>query len=352
MNRVGLIGNFSCREIGGQTLKTIEIKNAIQERYGICPTLDAYEMIRNPFSFVKKLSIFMKDCENIVVILSERGYFLLQPLLLRMNRKYNRKIIESVVGGRRQEWLSKHKMFVQFEKKVDLIYVEASHMVNEYRKMGLEQAFYQPNFRKMKVILSEEIEQRSENRPVRFCFMSRVIKKKGIETAAAMLREIREKFGDDQFSLHIYGPIDSGYKERFEQLLKEDYYLKYGGCIDKENTIEVLKEYDIFLFPTEYIGEGFPGVFLDAMAAGNVLICSDHNKSFVDAITYGDNGYLLPVTEMERWVDEIIELIRDRKRLKRMQKNSANRANEYQTDVVLKGFFEFCDRDCEKQGLL
>ena len=77
--------------------------------------------------------------------------------------------------------------------------------------------------------------------------------------------------------------MDSVQTEWFNEL-KSTFpsYIKYGGLVPFDKSVEVLKNYFALLFPTYYEGEGFAGTLLDAMAAGVPVVASDWRYKKMD----------------------------------------------------------------------
>ncbi|MBU8922285.1 MAG: glycosyltransferase, partial [Bacteroidales bacterium] len=70
----------------------------------------------------------------------------------------------------------------------------------------------------------------------------------------------------------FYGELIPKYKDRFLKEIEKHDNLKYCGVIDPSSVIDEIKNFDILLFPTRYIGEGFPAVILESFAAGVPII--------------------------------------------------------------------------------
>ena len=102
------------------------------------------------------------------------------------------------------------------------------------------------------------------------------MREKGIEDAVNAVVSVNTDLGIQAFSLDIYGQVDGAQIEWFESLqTKFPSYIRYGGLVPFDKSVEVLKEYYALLFPTYYEGEGFAGTIIDAFASGLPIIASD-----------------------------------------------------------------------------
>lgn len=111
---------------------------------------------------------------------------------------------------------------------------------------------------------------------MRLCTFSRVMQEKGIADAVKTVIEVNQSLWRTVFSLDIYGQVDENQTDWFEELRKIFLdYIRYGGLIPFDRSVETLKEYFALLFPTYYEGEGFAGTLIDAYSAGVLVIASD-----------------------------------------------------------------------------
>jgi glycosyltransferase involved in cell wall biosynthesis len=107
---------------------------------------------------------------------------------------------------------------------------------------------------------------------LKIIFLSRISRKKNLDGALKMLKELN---GDVQFN--IYGPMeDKAYWAECQKIisnLSENIEVKYCGSIAHDKVGTVMREHDIFFFPT--LGENFGHVILEALCAGCPILISD-----------------------------------------------------------------------------
>lgn len=111
------------------------------------------------------------------------------------------------------------------------------------------------------------------------------MREKGIEDAVNVVRTINDRMRFHAVSLDIYGQVDSSPIEWFDKLQKTfPSFVKYGGLVYFEKSVDVLKEYFALLFLTYYEREGFDGTLIDAYSAGGPVIASDwkYNSELVN----------------------------------------------------------------------
>lgn len=127
---------------------------------------------------------------------------------------------------------------------------------------------------------------------IRFVFMARIVKVKGIYTITESLQYLTDYF--DRFSLDIYGTGEdlndwlTGFKKY------PAFKVSYKGVVGGTDKWEALNRADVLLLPS-LSGEGMPIAMIEAMASGCVVIVTDI-ASIKTVITDNVNGILLPVS--------------------------------------------------------
>jgi glycosyltransferase involved in cell wall biosynthesis len=101
----------------------------------------------------------------------------------------------------------------------------------------------------------------------RFVFLSQVRFSKGIGT----LVEASDRL-DDGIEIDVYGPFFEGLSEEF---FRECRNVHYCGVVAPEQVEQVLQRYDALVFPTQWPGEGYPGIIMEAYAIGLPVIASN-----------------------------------------------------------------------------
>lgn len=346
MKKIGIICSYKDDVVGGQVTKTREFLRAVEQQYGEANVWN-YQMIgKNPWKFFSALDKLFRYSEHIIIILASPGYFRILPLLMMINKRYKRYMYEMVIGGIRQNYVTKRKSRIQMESLICKIFVESNHMVNEYHKIGLLNVKCVPNFKNVQSITEIETEKIIHNMSsFRLCTFSRIDKYKGVDVAIEIVKTLREKYQNADMYLDIFGPVSSEYQHEFEELVgNQPEYIQYKGSIDSKNAIEALKNYSCLLCPTKWETEGFPGAFIDALAAG-LPVLATRRENFLDIIIDEYNGYLIENNDIEQYVQKVLEWYEDKEKLLRAKKNALKSAKIYQTEYVLENVWEEIERE-------
>lgn len=338
--KIGIICNLANGEVGGQTAKTIQIIEYLKQHCDV----EIYDLWpdKAPKKYLKlmgKSRRLYSRTDRTVLILNTRGSMLVLSALKFAHRIKKKPIYEIAVGGTRQEKAKNSRYFRNLEKTVTKILVETSHMASEYHKLGLSQAEVLANSREMSHVI--EPDYKVFDGSLLLCTYSRVVEDKGIDTAVAITKSLRDK-GIDA-TLDIYGPIDKTYENEFSDLIKKaGEAISYKGVVDQKKAADTLNKYQMLLFPTRHISEGFPGTFIDAMEAGLVII-SSYYDNFTDIVKNGENGYLIENTTIDEYVAKIISILDEPDTLIQMRKTSYSYSRNYSNDVVLGKLLKYLE---------
>lgn len=170
--------------------------------------------------------------------------------------------------------------------------------------------------------------------PLKLCTFSRVMREKGIEDAVKVVTAVNQSLGRVVFSLDIYGQVDENQTEWFESLQKTfPDFIRYGGLIPFDQSVETLKEYFALLFPTYYEGEGFAGTLIDAYSAGVPVIASDwrYNAELVNE----EVGYIYKTQDNAAFEDLLKLVAVDPTMILKKKKACLREAEEYKIENAL-----------------
>ena len=139
------------------------------------------------------------------------------------------------------------------------------------------------------------------NNKVKFLFVGRVMKEKGIdELFAAMQRLVAE--GQKCF-LDVVGPFEEDYKERLEEYEKAGW-LKYHGY--QENVIPFIAACDCFVLPSYH--EGMANTNLECASSGRPIITSNI-PGCKEAVIKDVSGYLCEPKDIDSLYEAMKKMI-------------------------------------------
>ena len=140
-----------------------------------------------------------------------------------------------------------------------------------------------------------------------FLCISRLIKDKGVYEYLQAARNVKSQYPDSRFLL--VGPFDSNpsaLKPDELQPYIDDGVIEYFG--EASDVRPYLEMCNVFVLPS--YREGTPKTVLEAMATGRAIITTDATGCR-ETVTNGENGYLVPVKDIDALSDAMIDLIKN-----------------------------------------
>lgn len=340
--KICIVGHFGFGKnlLNGQTVKTKIIASEIEKRCGKenVKLVDSSGGIKNVPKLVSKIPKLLKRNENIIILPARNGLRVLTPALCFWNKFFKKKLHYVVIGGWLPQFVSGRKRLAANLKKFCGIYVETETMRQALVGLGFDNVYVMPNCKKLTVLSEDELIC-PESAPYKLCTFSRIMKEKGIEDAVSAVTEVNEKLGYRAYSLDIYGQTDAAQTEWFESLKsKFPDYIRYGGEVPYDKSVETLKEYFALLFPTYYDGEGFAGTLIDAFSAGVPVIASDwkYNTEIVNE----NVGYIFKTGNPAELYDLLIKTAKEPSLLLGKKKNCLREAEKYKAENAIKVLLE------------
>lgn len=123
----------------------------------------------------------------------------------------------------------------------------------------------------------------SEENGLRFLFVGRVTKDKGVDELFEAFARLRKAYPDKKLHLGILGNTEEGYETVVKELDKDESYSFYGR---HENVHDYVKDVHAVVLPSYH--EGMANVLLEAAACGRPVIASlipGCKETFDDGIT-------------------------------------------------------------------
>jgi glycosyltransferase involved in cell wall biosynthesis len=139
------------------------------------------------------------------------------------------------------------------------------------------------------------------DRPARLLFVGRLHFRKGLVPVLEAF--VRREDIDADFLIAGDGPQ----RAEVQRLADRDGRLKVLGQIGRQQLAALLRDTNVFVFPTFY--EGFGLALTEAMASGHACVAYDIP---VVREVLGDSGVLVPLGDAEALVEQVAGLARDR----------------------------------------
>ena len=254
----------------GQTIKTVNITELLAHEYGndALMTIDTHITWKSIFMLPFWIFNGLRKSKNMIIMVDEHGIRVIPWLLLLYNLCFHRSLHYIVIGGWLPGSLKIHRYLALALKKFDGIYVETVTMQRNMQQLGFHNIYILRNFKLIKRIEEGKLSRRYSE-PYKLCLFSRVCKEKGIEDALNAVNKINKKAGRTVYEVDVYGRIDPAQTEWFDALCKHaPPWFSYRGVAASNESVEIISQYFLLLFPTHYYTEGIPGTIIDAFFSG------------------------------------------------------------------------------------
>lgn len=332
--RIGIIGHFAFGHqiLDGQTVKTKILYDGLESHNDTNTKIycvDTYDNKVNKVRLLLKSLICVLTCKSIIILLSGNGMRIYFPMMYFAKKLLKRNVYHDVIGGSLALSVKKNPKYKNYLNSFNENWVEFEKMKVEMEEVGVTNCRVIPNFKHLKVENAQLTV--SEEHKNSFCMFSRVVEEKGITDAILAIHKYNESH-EKQARLEIWGPIDEKYEEKFQSLL-EQYKLcvTYKGTVSYDKSLEVLTDHIALLFPTFWLGEGFPGTIVDAYAAGLPVIASDWNANN-ELIHDFRTGWVYPNETVSNLDESIAWAMEHQDDLIIMRHHCVNEAKEYMTE--------------------
>ena len=302
---VGIVGHFAEDKniYDGQTVKTRNIYSALKGKYNITK-LDTYGWKSKKIKTFLDCIRLIKNNKNIIILTAQKGLFVFIPLFAILNLFFRKKLHYVVIGAWLEEKIKNNKFMIYCLKHINYIYVENTELKNKLNALEIKN-----------IIPVKKVNTVGEK--VKLCFFARVMEQKGIEDAINCVMDL-----DKDVSFDIYGPIDKNYKTHFLNVQKKfPKNICYKGVINSDESVSVLKNYDILLFPTKFKTEGIPGTIIDAYASGLTIVSSIWDN-FSEIVDNDVTGIGFEINNYSDFKKKLTELLNDNDKIYVLKKNA------------------------------
>lgn len=339
MKKIAVVGVYGTGPdfTTGQAVKCHTLIDWLKTKYGEknVKIVSTHRWKRKPIKLLFSLFVSVIRCTNIVIMPAQNGIRIFGPVVYRLNRLFHRSLHYIVIGGWLAEMLQEKPKLKKCLQRYDGIYVEMISMQKKLNDIGLNNVYYMPNCRDVKIV---DKLATNYNLPINICTYSRVVKEKGILDAIEITRKANVSLGGNVFHLDVYGKVASEFQTEFDEALKcNEDIAAYKGCKNADETIQTLSNYFALLFPTYYEGEGFAGTILDGFVAQVPVIANDwkYNSEIIES---GVNGMVYPYRDVEKAAEMLVELYKNKDLYRHLQENCKKSAIRYSTDTVMQEF--------------
>ncbi|MGB3479796.1 MAG: glycosyltransferase family 4 protein [bacterium] len=256
-----------------QMVKQLQIQNLVEiqiidtsRKYSNFNLLDT---IKVALRTIMKLILYTKKVDIVTYHASPKAALLFSPVVHIVSRCFRKPWVLRCFGGNIDQVYKAFSPVIRFfiqktSLAADSCLFQTHHLVDFFNKICKTHALWFPNNRLMPPLTTATSRTTAINK---FIFVGNVKYSKGIKEIIEASGKFKSKIIVD-----VYGPFQEGIDE---QNFKGLTVVKYKGVLSPDQVIATIKKYHILLLPSYYQGEGYPGVILEAYAAGIPVITTD-----------------------------------------------------------------------------
>lgn len=335
-----VVGKFAYKSnvLDGQTVKCKTIYTELINKYGNnqVSMIDTYNWKKRPIKLFRDIINGVMKHEAVIIMPAHNGIRVFGPLFSFLKCITKTKVYYIVIGSWLFDKVQKSQYLKNKLKKYDKIFVETSLLKKNLEQVGFYNVAILKNYKKLNVI--KNILPYKEKKVLKVCIFSRVNAEKGILDAINTIKEVNKL--SEKVTLDIFGMIDEKFKKDFNEALKlNKKIVHYKGVINPSNSVDVIKKYDILLFPTKYYTEGIPGTIIDSYAAGVPVLASKW-QNYEDVIDDGKTGLVFEFNDMSDFKEKIEYIYINQQIIHKMKFNCIKKAVLYCGSNVLQPLFE------------
>lgn len=259
---------------------------------------------------------------DIIFINSSEDYLILLPPILFLNLFHRKKIFLRKFGGeldRSLEHKIKGPLIRRFFPKLTGLFLESKFLVEKFSDIN-PNVFWFPNVRRKH---SSKHQMGRVLFSGKFVFISQIKYSKGV-------KELVEAFADSKnnCTLDFYGPLMN---LELQEIIENGRNVSYKGELKPKEVYSTLNQYDVLILPTYYIGEGYPGIIIEAYACGKPVIATNW-KSIPEIVDNEKTGYLIE-SRSSLAISEAVERMDD-DIYKEMAQNALKKFQDFDSDLV------------------
>lgn len=308
-------------------LKYLNNKNNIDLKI-----IDTYNWKNKIFKLFYQISFYSFKYDKIILSINPDSANYIIKYLDMFN--LSKKLIYFVVGGNLNKKIRDKEYNKSNYYNLKKIFVQTFEMKDDLESLGLDNIQRLANSKYFDRDFDNYIEIKD---PIKCFYLGRIHPDKGINIIFEALNKINT-IDKMKFEVNFYGPIADDFKDEFLEKINEFKYTEYKGIIDlinNKNNYKKLSNYNLFLFPTYWHGEGFPGVVIDSFISGVPVLASDWNHN-EEVIENNKNGIIFQSQNLEDFIKKLNYIYSNKNELIRLSENAYKSADDYHSKNILK----------------
>ena len=184
--------------------------------------------------------------------------------------------------------------------------------------------------------VSRVADRPDSERPIKLAYVGRFENtQKRIDDIVAVAQRLAAEGVAFEFDLIGDGEAMPDVRAELSGLLDRDV-VRIHGWLPSDQVIQKLRESEVFVLASAY--EGFCISLIESMANGCVPVVTDIESGNKQLVNDGVNGFVVPVGDVDAFVDRIKALAGNRKLLREMRERAWQTGREYSIDRMVESY--------------
>ncbi len=199
------------------------------------------------------------------------------------------KLLIRVFGGNHDAYLNSlpsfyRKLIIQSYRK-NVLLLQTKGLIKRFKNtFHIDDIIWFPTSRP--AIAKYQKKETNTSKTLKVLFLGHIKEEKGIYDLLEIAKNAEQE--DFDIQINLYGePGD----KKFLKKVSDSTNIKYGGVLEKDEVFRVMYHSDLFVFPSKYEGEGYPGVLIEAINC-NLPVIATHHQYNSELIRDGLDGIL------------------------------------------------------------
>lgn len=191
-----------------------------------------------------------------------------------------------------------------------------------------------------------ERQNKSPVGPLQIAYVGRMVQeqKRVMEFVPLVAELVRREVS---FKLHLIGDGDARLPLVAElKRLGLDNHVEFSGWLSSHEVNQHLRFMDAFVLLSDY--EGFPVALLEALGHALVPVVTIIESGNLELVSHEQNGFTIPVGDMNGFADRLEQLARDRGTLNRLRRAAWETSLNYSIDSMAESYLECFAKTKEK----
>lgn len=215
-------------------------------------------------------------------------------------------------------------------RRADLYLAETRRLVERAEELGLRGVGWYPNSRPMPRLPEAAAGNGRSCR--RFVFLSQLYRAKGVVDLLDAAEDL-----PDGVTIDVYGTLGFDLPGTVFDGRRN---VTYHGAAERDRVHDVLASHDALVLPTYYPAEGYPGVILEAYAAGIPVIST--RTGAIPELVDESTGILVEPRDVGSLRAAMLSLVEEPGLCDRLRQGVRERRQEFSDDVWQERFVRYC----------